>query len=395
MGLFGKNEKSTPSATLPHSDNALKQSSFASAPMAALERLLIENGITYSVKGIGEDGLPDFGDYRGQFLPLGRYVPYISIETTQLFLNPGCAMTYLWKHWREHPFATGEIGNIDVSVMDADNFAVSALAPIGSIENDTDLLQIETCIKDQISQGKGLIVESDYSSFYRNPYILSEFSPKNGAPLSADFIFSTIQLYAQEAHRIFANIVVSSGTPKSPPPSNVQYTPDAKDADGGYFVYGLDGFLWWLVDADFKFKSIVGEHVWKEQKEAEAGGLPLTAVDYDNLYRYEDGMVYDYDGKPVGRYYSERYDIRDDFVSIIASLERGTVKDMETGFQGECRIYRLFPEKPNMYECLQEVVEGVRQRGDMNLTAAISKVLREFADTLPNDERIQQLAKSV
>jgi hypothetical protein len=122
---------------------------------------------------------------------------------------------------------------------------------------------------------------------------------------TANRIFSFLQLFAKEVHRIFGSITIASATPASPPKSKLTYTPNAKAPNDGYMVYSLNGYPWWIVDKDFKIQSIVGETVWREHLEAEADGLPLTATDYDNLHYYKDGNLYRSDGTHIGRYSAE------------------------------------------------------------------------------------------
>jgi hypothetical protein len=117
----------------------------------------------------------------------------------------------------------------------------------------------------------------------------------------------------------------------------VAYTPDAVDANGGYFVYSINGDPWWIISADFKFQSVIGAGVWKEFQDAEADGLPLTATDMDNIYRYDGGIVYDPNGKAVGRYCAERDDLSKTY-KIRAMVNGGRLGEVVLASYGNAKI---------------------------------------------------------
>lgn len=235
--------------------------------------------------------------------------PFLSIEATQLFNNPSCAMTYLQKDWRANPFAPGDLGKIDIGIKGRnEGVFLTAILPCDPIMDETLLQSIKQDFVTLIAQGQGLMSGLICDDQFFVPYILLPLEINDPSTLTTEQIFSLIQLFALEVHRIFGTIVTRSGESVKPPVSSVSYTPDVQDANGGYFVYGPNGHLWWLIDSNFRFQSVVGAGVWQEFKDAEAGGLPLTATDMDNIYHYKDGIVYDNNSNAVGRYYAERID---------------------------------------------------------------------------------------
>ncbi|MDR1292633.1 MAG: hypothetical protein LBJ91_04475 [Clostridiales Family XIII bacterium] len=288
---------SAPTSKYSDNDKATTKIGSLSDAMAPFKQMLHANSIGYSIQG----DKPNTMTYRNK-----RFMPFISIETTQLFTNPSCAMTYLNKQWRNNPFAKGNLGSIDISVAKPFEICASACLP-GGIINDEDVRQEKLRqIKTLIPQGNGVMVNIQHGEFLFIPYIMISLGFDDPKLQTSDMVFNALQMFAIEVHRIFGSITIPSEESTSPPKSHVTYTPDATDANGGYFVYGLDGFVWWIVDKDFKFQSIVGEHVWKEHEDAEADGLPLTATDYDNLHYYENGNVYRKDGTLMGRYSADR-----------------------------------------------------------------------------------------
>jgi hypothetical protein len=298
MGFFKKKEKSLDSREqieAPVSDTLEQLSTDA---MTSFAKLLQANGIEYTVEG-NDNTLC----YRG-------YGSYLRIETTQLFTNAGCAMTYLNKQWRANPFAVGDLGTIDVDIANPYVITTSTLLPAGQILDETIREQTIRQIKTLIAQEEGFFSHIQCDDFVGTPYITISIGYDDPIMQTADKTFGSLQLFALAVHRIFGSITVPTGESAPPPKSEVRYTPDATDANGGYFVYSLNGDPWWIIDADFKFQSVVGAGVWKEFKDAEAGGLPLTATDMNNIYHYDDGVVYDPNGNAVGRYYAERYDLK-------------------------------------------------------------------------------------
>jgi hypothetical protein len=353
-----------------------------------LGELLHDKGIDHSV----QDNDPMMMTYRGE-----ETRPYLIIETTQLFSNGNCAMTYCCEQWRKDPFATGDLGSIDISVTDSYRILISAEAPTGIINDESVLRQTIQQIEGIIAQGKGLSAGIRCDEFFQAPYITLGYAFTDPAAHGPEHVFNLIQLFALDVHRIFSSITVASGRPAPLPKSKVAYTPNAQNADGGYFVYGLDGDLWWVVDADFRFQSIVGEGAWREHKEAEADGLPLTAIDYDNLYRYQDGITYELNGGPVGRYYTERYETQSAMESAVQMLNSGVAENMTRAFNAFCDIYLLFPEKRLLYETLEEIVQVARRAGSNSGTQmrifarTVDMLLPEFKQKCPHDSRIQQL----
>lgn len=233
--------------------------------------------------------------------------PYLIIETTQLFSNSNCAMTYLQKDWRANPFVTGDLGTIDISATGSyEHIYISSLLPRDSFMDREAKEQLKERIEASIAQGQGLMKDIKCEEYFENLYIILRLEISDPGSMTTEQVFSLIQLYALEVHRIFGSITVPSGKPVQPSKSTVEYTPDIVDADGGYFVYSLNGHLWWVIDKDKRFKSVAGKGIWKEFKDAEAEGLPLTAIDMDNLYNYRDGIVYDLNNNAVGQYFAQR-----------------------------------------------------------------------------------------
>jgi hypothetical protein len=269
-----------------------------SVALAELGELLRENDIDFSVQG---------NDIAVVTYRADEVTPYLSIETTQLFNNAGCAMTYLQKNWRAHPFAPGDLGSIDISITDSyEQIRISSLLPHEPIADEEDREEVRRKIAASIAQGQGLMRDIECNEFLFVPYMMLPLEINDPSSMTAEQVFGFIQLFALEIHRVFGNIITPSGEGVKPPKSTVQYTPDVQDASGGYFVYGPNNHIWWLIDSNFKFQSVVGAGVWQEFKDAEAGGLPLTATDMNNLYHYKEGTVYDSKGSPVGRYYPKR-----------------------------------------------------------------------------------------
>jgi hypothetical protein len=392
MGFFGKKKQAilnTESTLVP-----LSQAS-PSSSMRELEKLFQSNSIDYSLQGEGENCIT----YRDK-----RFMPFFGIEVTQLFNNAGCAMTYLCKQWRQNPFAPGDLGNIDISVSDEGAICVSAILPL-DIQR---YLSFDEGATNQIVQQVEILIAQGQSGMMRDigcyksylgiaiqlPF---ELTVQKSPAETVDDAFAIMQLFALEVHRIFGSILTASNEPEAPPKSNVTYTPDAWSANGGYFVYGAIGSLWWLVDANFKFQSIVGEGAWKEHQAAEADGLPLTATDYDNLYRYENGMVYLRDGRLQGRYYAERYDAVPQFQKAEALFNTFQPDNMLTGFRTMCDLYFLFPESEPLFE---EIAAIVTQARDIRLSGggqqkvfaeACLMWLDEFRPKCPPGDRIRQL----
>jgi hypothetical protein len=354
-----------------------------------LERLLQRNNIIYSVYA------PDPNDYAPSYRDLMS--PYLIIETTQLFSNGGCAMTYLQKDWRANPFAQGDLGSIDISVSDTYDIWISALLPDYSIVEGMTRQQLRGQIEALIAQGQGSMRDIQCEESGGSLFIALSFEVTNPSAMTADWMFDYIQLFALNIHRIFGSITIPSGAPVPPPKSNVTYTPDAKDADGGYFVYSLAGFLWWIVDKNFKFQSIVGANIWQEQKDAEANGLPLTAVDYDNLHHYENGMLYDRAGNPKGRYYTERYDIQALWQNAETQFNTFKADNMLIGFRTMCDLYLLFPENDPLFGEISDTVNTARKVDSSNgiqeqiFAKACLMWLDSFKQKCLADDRIRRL----
>jgi hypothetical protein len=376
---------------------------FDTKAMADLAELLQGNGIDYTVVG-GENVIT----YR-------RFIEqYISIETTQFFSNTNCAMTDRNKQWRVNPFAKGDLGNIDISVSDQYNIRISALLPEESISSKDASMHAKRQIEALIPQCETAIYRQaecriGLGALHDAPYIIAAYEISEPTAMTPARVFNYIQLFALEVHRIFGSIVASGDAPKTQK-SDVAYTPDATDANGGYFVYELGGFPWWIVDRDFKFQSIVGEGTWKEQKDSEANGNTLMAADYDKLFRYENGMVYrsDYhydesgtlccgNGELCGRYYAERHYVPEQQDKAFELLKGNYLQQAE-GFGMLCDMYRLFPEKPHLYGVIEEGCEHV-ERSTSNLNAHTlkqaeleGKHILELANACPSDEKIRKLA---
>jgi hypothetical protein len=361
-----------------------------SGAMASFTKLLRENGVKYSVNGAGAAAI--VYAYRDE-----SHLPFIEIETTQLFNNAGCAMTYLQKDWRQNPFAEGDLGSIGISISEPFEICVSAALPGEAILDENVQRQTIQQIESLLDNGeffKGGIL---CSSYFNTPYIMLTVGFDNPNMQTSDNAFGFLQLFAKEVHRIFGSITTPSGAPAPPPKSNVVYTPDVTDANGGYFVYGKDGFAWWLIDQNLRFKSIVGEGVWQEQKDAEADGLPLTAVDYDNLYRYEGGVVYNRDGELVGRYYPERYDIKEQWASAESLFNTFQSEKMLNGFRAMCDLYFLFPDNEPLFGEISDIVEQARGIGSSSsadsqiFAKACLTWLDKFKQKCPADDKIRRL----
>jgi acyl carrier protein len=269
------------------------------------------------------------------------------------------------------------------SAVPAQNPRASALAASGSPKSLTREMisdRIKYIIAEQLHKDKAAIPE--------NKKLMEE--------LDADEIDMTEILMGIEAG-FDIKIPDEDGEPASLPKSNVAYTPDAAGANGGYFVYGRDGFLWWLVDRDFKFQSIVGEHTWKEQKEAEAYGMPLMAADYDNFYFYVDGMVTDRDGNPVGRYYPGRYDVYPLWKNAEALFNTFNADNMLVGFRTMCDLYLLFPENLPFFEEISRIVKDARNVGyssgiqERIFAQTCLKELDNFKQKCSPNDKIQRL----
>jgi len=379
------------SVPVPVDDNINKASATIGS-LADLEKLLRDNNISYSAYEFDVDNyIQSYRDLKS---------PYLIIETTQLFTNAGCAMTYLQKDWRANPFALDNLGNIDISISDEGIICISTMLPENRLVSGGAEGQAMQQIERLIAQGReGMMTDIGCYQFGSDIVIelpIELTVQKSPADL-ADDAFAIIQLFALEVHRIFGSLVTPSGAPKAPPKSNVKYTPDAQDANGGYFVYSPTGYLWWIVDKDFKFQSIVGETVWKEHQDAEADGLPLTETDYDNLYRYENGMLLNRDGKVMGRYYTERYDIVPQFQNAQALFNTFQSDNMLTGFQEMCDLYLLFPENQTLFEQISDIAEQSKSVGasgsveDQITARACLMLLDKVKQKCPAEDKIRRI----
>ena len=168
--------------------------------MQAFAKLLEENGIVYSVH---EPNLLELTYRDHEFLSA-----YFNVETTQVFSNSNCMATYLQEDWRANPFAAGGLGNIDISIEESfTNLFVSAKLPCEPIENEQYRQQIHQHIESLIAQGEGSFQRGISCKWFQDvPYIILGFA---SIKPSMDMLFSAIQLFALEVHRIFGSLLRS------------------------------------------------------------------------------------------------------------------------------------------------------------------------------------------
>lgn len=357
--------------------------------MDELEELLYNNSISFELV----ETSPDTLSHRGKGCE-----PYFRIEATQLFNNPACAMTYLQKDWRANPFAQDDLASIGVSVSGTEIIHLSAEMPMRALF-DSSAQQVQQKIETLIDRSDSL-KRGIRCGVFLTPYISLTMEANPDFHWSGEDAFSLIQLFALEVHRIFGSIMDPTVAPASSPRTTVQYSPESNDANGGYFVHSLDGYPLWVIDANFSFKYVVGENVWRDVKDSEAGGLPLATADFENIYYYHDGKVYVRpDGVVIGRYYSKRYDFADIWNGIVRLLN-GSNLDKSNAIMQASEMYRLFPEQPLFFNTLQEAAEIANRIRNGNaderaLAQSFSMQIKQLAVGLPNDARIQQLSKTV
>jgi len=154
--------------------------------------LLRSKGLSYSVEGTSGP------TYRRQ------NAPFLRLETTQLFTNGECGITYLNKQWRSRMLPPRALGSIDISVTDDGGAVVSACSPTGT----TNTAQVMEQVEALIAQGDGKIIIY-CEEFLGIPYIEECVTPANQARITDDWCFGTIELFALEVHRIFGGIVSS------------------------------------------------------------------------------------------------------------------------------------------------------------------------------------------
>lgn len=189
---------STVPATAPRP--APKPKLTLSEPMVSFVKLIRDNGLGFSVEGTN----PDKPTYRGD------KVPYVAIETTQLFSDSSCPMTNGCKEWQENPFHSGELGNIDLGILSPFSVCASACLPTGSITDERDRQR-------SIQQMESLIREDDKfngraqcGSYANTPYLMVTTEFDEPALRTAQSVFSFLQLFALEVHRIFGGLVKPS-----------------------------------------------------------------------------------------------------------------------------------------------------------------------------------------
>jgi hypothetical protein len=143
--------------------------------------------------------------------------PRLRIETTQLFTNPNCGLTHLNKQWRARTFSSNELGSIDVSLDRGvvlflgdhdDGVILTATAPWSVIsDGDTSSPTVER-IRSVIAEGDGVIaIHCDESG----SHIEACLGPRTPAKVTDQWLFSAIQLFALEVHRIFGSFAATRG----------------------------------------------------------------------------------------------------------------------------------------------------------------------------------------
>jgi len=190
-------------------------------PQQFLEKRLREDGVDYSIKGDESDNSL-VAIYRG-FSDL----PCIRIEITQLFNNPNCSYTYSRREWRQNTFAPDTLGYIDVSVTDAYEVCLSAMAPGDNILDEDVLQRRMDKISALLAQDLGLFrrckclkdVKYPNTRIGECPYIIFggqnsgfTYAVKPGVQ-SAEFVFNMIQLFALVVHRTFGSVYKSYAEP--------------------------------------------------------------------------------------------------------------------------------------------------------------------------------------
>ena len=204
MGLFVKKKRAeVPQATLAEP-----------TPGDFLAKRLREDGVAYDIES-GQSDASMAAWYRG-FDDL----PCFRIETTQLFSNPNCVYTYDRREWRQNSFPQGTLGYIDISVTDAYEVCLSAMAPGDNILDENVLQRRMDKISSLLAQEVGLFGKSKClkdikfpnAAVGECPYIIFggrnsgfTYTVKPGTQ-SAQYVFNMIQLFALVVHRTFGAI---------------------------------------------------------------------------------------------------------------------------------------------------------------------------------------------
>jgi len=180
------------------------------------------------------------------------------------------------------------------------------------------------------------------------------------------------------------------------------FTPDVRDAAGGYFVYDSDGFAYYLLDSHKRMKAVLL---------ADKNGKPVEPfIDFsdDMLDMRDDGTMFTKVTKVDlnFRYYPVYYDrgvVRSALENLTGSLDQKIA-----GFNAICDFYVHFPEAKldpqgdaTLYDLIAEGCEicertiGSDNSGIKRQSQEHGNRILQLARELPNDAKVSALAERV